>query len=71
MIDTKRIQSSFSKEAGFYKEKFNLSIQCSFPNTTIRFTIDGSDPISNSFEYNDSIYKFEIYEENVHSEIST
>lgn len=63
---------SFSKEAGFYKEKFNLSIQCSFPNTTIRFTIDGSDPISSSFEYNDSIYiNSKSNEENVHSEIST
>lgn len=42
---------SFSVEAGFYKASQSVEIVNEEPNSIVRYTIDGTEPTSNSFQY--------------------
>lgn len=45
----------FSKDGGFYTEPFTLTLSSSDPNGRIYYTLDGSEPSTDSIEYNNPI----------------
>jgi hypothetical protein len=42
----------WAQPASYYAERLNVQLDCPSPNTTLRFTLDGSEPLSSSPQYN-------------------
>jgi len=52
----KLIDLIFSHPPGFYDNQFYLTLMTNSPGTKIYYTLDGSEPDTNSFEYNSPIF---------------